>query len=264
MLTCTPSIDGAAPYKDAEGEHTRNDVIVKISFPTDGTLNSEELAHFLQRATAVDGAFLTFDHIIHATNPSFTIGSACSEQLPYEDAVYAIDSATASDDSLDLVLTPANVRDTHHVMDSSFNWDPNTAREVSRRAAAGEPAGVDARRRLAGRSLFANSGSGSLKMNSNEGNTAATSPTFEFFPSTAGLLTCKNCYAFIQATYSVTFQFCIAGNLAGVTWYFTSQNFAGNMGATGVWATQAQYTGALTETTTADNLAGASVNAIDV
>ena len=150
-LTCTPVVEGAAPETDAAGSLTRVDVSVAITFPDDAA-HADALAHFLPRATAA-GAFLTFDHVIHLENPSFAAGSACATLLPFENSVYAIDAATAAPGKLALTLTPASTKDTHLHMDVTLKWDPIASREVARRAAAGEPAGVDARRRLRGREL---------------------------------------------------------------------------------------------------------------
>ncbi len=154
VVTCAPAVAGAAPTLTANGTLSRNAVIVTIEFPDGGAAETDALAHFLPRVTAA-GAFLTFDPVIHAENPSFAAGSECATQVPHDNAVYAVASATvgAGGGLLTLRLEPASVKDTHVFLDVSLKWDPDTGREVARRRLAGEPLGVDARRRLRGREL---------------------------------------------------------------------------------------------------------------
>lgn len=222
------------PVRTADGTISRNNISVSFFFaPTPSIDEEAALAHFLPRTAAL-GAFFTFDPAIHAENPSFAPGSPCSEQIPWEASVYAVASADMGNVplSLTLVLVPASVRDAHAMVDVSLKWDPDAAREVARRRAAGEPLGTDARRRLAAdRGLGTVGDSKSIGLNWNGiigSGAAAEQETVEAFPS-PGLLTCSNCFAYLGVSYSVSFQYCIGLEVANQMVFFTSENSRGDM-----------------------------------
>ena len=116
----------------------------------------------------------------------------------------------------------------HTYMDVTLHWNPNAAEEVARRRAEGLPVGGESRKR----SLVTKDGTlADLRLNWD--GTKAITTNYEFVSSKAGLLTCKNCYAFLAAQYSFTLQFCLYGYFAGSYYWWTSDDFTGCIGSTG-------------------------------
>lgn len=211
MLQCA-SVASTSTTDESDIDDMQNQTEVQLSINF-GVLSANDdvaLSHFITRVTS-SIAFLTFDPIIHAETPSFARGTSCSVLLPWERAVYNVTSVIIlGSRALQLTLKTASVRDTHAMLDVTLKWDPNAAREVARRRAAGEPLGEDVRRRTRGRDLADTvTGTGSVSINWN-GQTgaaaAATVDSIDVIPPAPGLMTCKNCFAYIAASYSVTFQ----------------------------------------------------------
>ena len=83
----------------------------------------------------------------------------------------------------------------------------------------------------------------------------ANTASIELIPSSTGLLTCTDCYAYIEAAYSITFQFCIGvDEPAGTTWFFTSEDPDGSMGS-GPWSSYPSWSASTTAVNMADCVA---------
>ena len=216
-----------------DGTRPRHDLVLTFKFAAAADANTEaEAGHFLARVHAPD-AYLIIDQEIHLRHPSFAAGTHCARHVHWEHSTFSIlDAADAPNGGVALTLVPVLPRDTHHMINMSLSWDPNAARAVERRRAAGQPVGVDARRRLHSRDLkTANLGSATLGMNWN-GNTAspaAMNSTIEFIPGFPGLLSCENCYAYVQAVYNLEYNFCLGVDVLNFIWFYTSNVMTGEI-----------------------------------
>ena len=192
---------------DGSGSLDRHAVEVAVNFTTPSAAEETALAHFIARVTDSD-AFITFDPVIHAENPCFAIGTTCAALVSWEHSVFKVSSITLLDlRSLTMTLDPASVHDTHAMLDVTLKWDPNAAREIARRRTAGEPIGSDARRRLRERGLADTvTGTGSVSINWNGQIGAAAAASVDSIDIIPSALACKDCFAYVAAAYSVTFQ----------------------------------------------------------
>lgn len=219
------SDDDAPPARAEDGSRIRRDLLVTITFPDapEGAIDAEE-AHFLRALRAPD-AYLSFDQALHATHPDFKKGTRCSKRVPWEHATFSVTDAADVPGGIALTLSPALPKSAHHMLRTRFRWDPDTDREVARRRAAGLPVGVDARRRL----KKVNLGSMNMGMNWNgdAAAPAAANATIELVSGTPGLLTCVNCFAYVQAVYNIEFDFCLGINILNFIYFYTANDMSG-------------------------------------
>jgi hypothetical protein len=121
--------------------------------------------------------------------------------------------------SLTLTLTPATPMDLFLSMDTTIDFDPNVQRAHSRRLSAGLHLGADVRSDDAARRLWSATLSSSQGVNWNGqtgANAAANTATIDMLPSVgAGVLACKNCYAYYSVSFTVSFKFCVSYYVGG-------------------------------------------------
>lgn len=227
--------DGKAEkaHRAKDGTRPRHDLVLTFKFPeTADATTAAATAHFLARVRAPD-AYLIVDQEIHLTHPSFATGTRCARHVHWEHSTFSVvEAADTANGGVALTLMPVLPRDTHHMINMSMTWDPDAARAVARRRAAGQPVGVDARRRLRGRDLkTVNLGSASLGMNWN-GDTAkpeSVNKTIDLVPTFPGLLSCENCFAYVQAVYNLEYNFCLGINVLNFIWFYTSNVMTGEI-----------------------------------
>ena len=198
---------GTAPYYDADHKLVRNNVVVRLSLPAAlGPATAPALEHLRARlaAAADEHTSIAFGFELMATHLSFAANSACAAQVPYSTPYFAV-ALTSGLDSASriwtLTLTPATPMDLFFSMDTTINFDPNVERAHSRRLSAGLHLGADVRsdsaRRLWSATLSSSNG---VNWNGQTGaGAAADVDTIEMLPSLgAGVLACKNCYAYVS------------------------------------------------------------------
>ena len=216
---------GTAPHYDADHKLVRNNIILTLTLPgalsAAGATTAPALEHLRERlAAAAAGEFTSFafGFELMATQPAFASGADCAEQVPYATPYFAVARVEARSDatigSLTLTLTPATPMDLFLSMDTTIDFDPNVQRAHSRRLSAGLHLGADVRSDDAARRLWSATLSNSQGVNWNGqtgANAAASTATIDMLPGLgAGVLACKNCYAYYSVAFSVSFQFCIA------------------------------------------------------
>jgi hypothetical protein len=197
-FTCAPVEVGAAPYGLLDGTVVRNDVVVTVVLPSKDAPGAARLA----RKASAPGALIVFDLALLHEGADFAPGSACAAQLPFEAPTWAVASFSQTDAVLTLTLRPEAARNAFAYLDTTMAWSPDAGREMARRAAEKLPLGVDARRRRLGTSSQA------ITLSINHDGSKASSPALELLTS-AGVLTCKNCFSQTAATYVFVAQFCI-------------------------------------------------------
>ena len=220
---------GTAPHYDADHKLVRNNVQLTLTLPAAlgaaGAATAPALEHLRARLAAAAGEHtsLAFGFELMATQAAFASGADCAAQVPYATPYFAVALASGPDDAAastwTLTLTPATPMDLFLSMDTTINFDPNVQRAHSRRLGAGLHLGADVRSSDAARRLWSAtlSSSNGVNWNGQTGASAAASTaTIDMLPSVgAGVLACKNCYAYYSVSFSVSFKFCVTYYAAG-------------------------------------------------
>ena len=218
---------GTAPYYDEDHKLVRNNIRLTLTLPAAlgaaGAETAPALEHLRARlmAAASEHTSIAFGFELMAAQPAFASGAECAAQVPFSTPYFAVVTApgfNAASPIWVLTLTPATPMDLFFSMDTAINFDPNVERAHARRLSAGLHLGADVRsdsaRRLAS---FTVSSSNGVNWNSQTGANAAAAGDIDMLQTSlgAGVLVCKNCYAYYAVSFSVSFQFCVAYYVIG-------------------------------------------------
>jgi hypothetical protein len=215
-----PAPAGTMPSYNDDNKLDRNNVQLAITVPAAldaaSRLALEHLRERLQKASTADGgvAWVSFGMEVMAAQAAFASGSSCAEQVPYAMPYYGVGAvAGLNADTWTLSLVPAGIMDVFLSMDSDINFDPNVERAHANRRHAGKGLGADVRSH--GRKLTISataSARNGINWNGQTGSAAAASTsTIQLLPSVGtGVLTCENCYAYYDVSFTASFSFCVS------------------------------------------------------